>query len=167
MSYLYRALYYDNKRSNRFTRVGGGLLYGTSGSRNNSYMKVTNRCPQYRKSNRPRDQELHALTSTRVRWDGTYGLMALSKTTRKFSNRLQMSLQRQHFSPQLFKDPEPGIWTIHLPHCGPLLHQQIRSTKPRRGRGSSAFVKTLWNWLKRAKRSTLGWVSFGLSVKRD
>ena len=43
VSYLYRALYYDNKRSNRFTRVGGGLLYGTSGSRNNSYMKVTNR----------------------------------------------------------------------------------------------------------------------------
>ena len=43
VSFLYSALYYDNKRSNRFTRVGGGLLYGTSGSRNNSYMKVTSR----------------------------------------------------------------------------------------------------------------------------
>ena len=31
-----------------------------------------------------------------VLWDGTYGLSSLSEKTRK-SNRLQMSLQRQHF----------------------------------------------------------------------
>ena len=37
--------------------------------------------------------------------DGTSGLTSLSETTRK-SNHMQMKLQRQHFSPQLFKDPE-------------------------------------------------------------
>ena len=31
-----------------------------------------------------------------VLWDGTYDLSSLSEKTRK-SNRLQMSLQRQHF----------------------------------------------------------------------
>ena len=38
-------------------------------------------------------------------WDGAYGLSSLAEKTRK-SNRLQMLLQRQHFPPQLFKDPE-------------------------------------------------------------
>ena len=38
-------------------------------------------------------------------WDGTYSFLSLSEKTRK-SNRLQMSLQRQHFLLSYFKDPE-------------------------------------------------------------
>ena len=37
--------------------------------------------------------------------DGTYGFSSLSEKARK-SNRLQMSLQRQHFLLSYFKDPE-------------------------------------------------------------
>ena len=38
----------------------------------------------------------HKNKSVKVLWDGTYGFSSLSEKTRK-SNRLQMSLQRQHF----------------------------------------------------------------------
>ena len=43
--------------------------------------------------------------SLKVLSDGTYGFSSLSEKTRK-SNHLQMSLQRQYFLSQLFKDPE-------------------------------------------------------------
>ena len=45
------------------------------------------------------------LSTFKELWDGTSGLSSLSEKTRK-SNHLQMKLQKQHFSPQLFKDPE-------------------------------------------------------------
>ena len=41
----------------------------------------------------------------KVLWDGTYGFSSSSEKTRK-SNRLQMSLQRQHFLLSYFEDPE-------------------------------------------------------------
>ena len=43
--------------------------------------------------------------SLKVLSDWTYGFSSLSEKTRK-SNHLQMSLQRQYFLSQLFKDPE-------------------------------------------------------------
>ena len=56
-----------------------------------------------------------------VLWDGMYSLSSLPKKTRK-SNNLQMSLQRQHFSPQLFKDLQ-GCW------CSQSLNQQHHTWK--------------------------------------
>ena len=43
-----------------------------------------------------------------VLWDGTYGLSSLSEKTRK-SNRLQMSLQRQHFLLSYLKTLSVGL----------------------------------------------------------
>ena len=50
-------------------------------------------------------------------WDGAYGLSSLSQKTRK-SNRLQMSLQRQHFLLRYLKTLSVGpawVWTYGLP----------------------------------------------------
>ena len=50
-------------------------------------------------------------------WDGAYGLSSLSEKTRK-SNRLQMSLQRQHFVLSYLKTLSvgpAGTWTSGLP----------------------------------------------------
>ena len=58
-------------------------------------------------------------------WDGAYGLSSLSEKTRK-SNRLQMSLQRQHFLLSYFKTLSvgpAGTWTSGLPHGRPALIQ--------------------------------------------
>ena len=49
-------------------------------------------------------------------WDGTYGFSSLSDETRK-SNRLQMSLQKQHFLLSYFKTISvgpAGVWTRDL-----------------------------------------------------
>ena len=49
-------------------------------------------------------------------WDGTYGFSSLSDKTRK-SDRLQMSLQRQHFLLSYFKTLSvgpAGVWTRDL-----------------------------------------------------
>ena len=57
-------------------------------------------------------------------WDGAYGLSSLSEKTRK-SNRLQMSLQRQHFLVSYYlKTPSvgpAGTWTSGLPLSRPAL----------------------------------------------
>ena len=60
-----------------------------------------------------------------VLWDGTYGLSPLSEKTRK-SNRLQMSLQRQHFLLSYLKTLSvgpAGVRTYDLPHSSPVLNQ--------------------------------------------
>ena len=58
-----------------------------------------------------------------VLWDGTYGLSSLSEKTRK-SNRLQMSLQRQHFLlSYLKKKCWSGVRTHDLPQGSPMLNQ--------------------------------------------
>ena len=60
-----------------------------------------------------------------VLWDGTYGLSSLSEKTRK-SNRLQMSLQRQHFLLSYLKTLSvgpAGVRTHDLPHGNPVLNQ--------------------------------------------
>ena len=60
-----------------------------------------------------------------VLWDGTYGLSSLSEKTRK-SNRLQMSLQRQHFLLSYLKTLSvgpAGVRTHDLPHGSPVLNQ--------------------------------------------
>ena len=60
-----------------------------------------------------------------VLWDGTSGLSSLSEKTRK-SNRLQMSLQRQHFLLSYLKTLSVGpaeIRTHDLPHGSPVLNQ--------------------------------------------
>ena len=60
-----------------------------------------------------------------VLWDGTYGLSSLSEKTRK-SNRLQMSLQRQHFLLSYLKTLSVGparVRTHDLPHGSPVLNQ--------------------------------------------
>ena len=57
--------------------------------------------------------------------DGTYGLSSLSEKTRK-SNRLQMSLQRQHFLLSYLKTLSvgpAGVRTRDLPHGSPVLNQ--------------------------------------------
>ena len=53
-------------------------------------------------------------------WDGTSGLSSFSEKTRS-SNHLQMKLQRQHFSPHLFNDPEcwPGVSNSRPPAWQP------------------------------------------------
>ena len=71
-------------------------------------------CPHYRGIRLPlfSNSDVGPFTSrknksVKVLQDGTYGFSSLSEKTRN-SNRLQMSLQRQHFlnlSSQLFKDP--------------------------------------------------------------
>ena len=45
------------------------------------------------------------LSTFKELWDGTSSLLSLFEKTRKYDH-LQMKLQRQHFSPQLLKDPE-------------------------------------------------------------
>ena len=62
-----------------------------------------------------------------VLWDGhgTYGLLSLSDKTGK-SNRLQMSLQKQHFLLSYLKTLSvglAGVWTHDLPHGCPVLNQ--------------------------------------------
>ena len=60
-----------------------------------------------------------------VLWDGTYGSSSLSEKTRK-SNRLQMSLQRQHFLLSYLKTLSvgpAGVRTHDLPHGSPVLNQ--------------------------------------------
>ena len=60
-----------------------------------------------------------------VLWEGTYGLSSLSEKTRK-SNRLQMSLQRQHFLLSYLKTLSvgpAGVQTHDLPHGNPVLNQ--------------------------------------------
>ena len=47
-----------------------------------------------------------------VLWDGTSGLSSLSEKTRK-SNRLQMSLQRQHFLLSYLKTLSVYTLTVH------------------------------------------------------
>ena len=67
----------------------------------------------------------HKNKSVKVLWDGTYGFSSLSEKTRK-SNRLQMSLQRQHFLLSYLKTPSvgpAGIWTSDLPLSRPALSQ--------------------------------------------
>ena len=66
----------------------------------------------------------HRVTNIEVLWDGTYGLSSLSKKTRK-SNRLQMSLQRQHFLLSYLKTLSvgpAGVRTHDLPHGSPVLN---------------------------------------------
>ena len=66
-----------------------------------------------------------------VLWDGTYGLSSLSEKTRK-SNRLQMSLQRQHFLLSYLKTLSvgpAGIRTHDLPHGSPVLNQLSQKVK--------------------------------------
>ena len=58
-------------------------------------------------------------------WDGAYDLSSLSEKTRK-SNRLQMSLQRQHFLLSYLKTLSvgpAGTWTSGLPLGRPALIQ--------------------------------------------
>ena len=58
-------------------------------------------------------------------WDGTYGFSPLSEKTRK-SNRLQMSLQRQHFLLSYLKTLSvgpAGVRTRDLPLSRPALSQ--------------------------------------------
>ena len=60
-----------------------------------------------------------------VLWDGTYGLSSLSEKTRK-SNRLQVSLQRQHILLSYLKILSvgpAGVRTHDLPHGSPMLNQ--------------------------------------------
>ena len=60
-----------------------------------------------------------------VLWDGTYGFSSLSEKTRK-SNRLQMSLQRQHFLLSYLKTLSvgpAGVRTRDLPLSRPALSQ--------------------------------------------
>ena len=60
-----------------------------------------------------------------VLWDGTFGLSSLSEKTRK-SNRLQMSLQRQHFLLSYLRTLSvgpAGVRTHDLPHGSPVLNQ--------------------------------------------
>ena len=59
----------------------------------------------------------HKNRSVKVLWDGTYGFSSLSEKTRK-SNRLQMSLQRQHFLLRYLKTLSvgpAGVRTRDLP----------------------------------------------------
>ena len=77
----------------------------------------------------PPDKCVGSLTShrvmNRVMWDGTYGLSSSSEKTRK-SNRLQMSLQRQHFLLSYLKTLSvgpAGVRTHDLPHGSPVLNQ--------------------------------------------
>ena len=46
-------------------------------------------------------------------WDGAHGLSSLSEKTRK-SNRLQMSLQRQHFLHSYGEDRQTGAYPTEL-----------------------------------------------------
>ena len=46
-------------------------------------------------------------------WDGAYGLSSLSEKTRN-SNRLQMSLQRQHFLHSYGEDWQTGAYATEL-----------------------------------------------------
>ena len=67
----------------------------------------------------------HRVVNIEVLWDGTYGLSSLSEKTRK-SNRLQMSLQRQHFLLSYLKTLSvgpAGVRTHDLPHGSPVLNQ--------------------------------------------
>ena len=58
-------------------------------------------------------------------WDGTYGFSSLSEKTRKY-NRLQMSLQRQHFLLSYLETLSvgpAGVRTRDLPLIRPALSQ--------------------------------------------
>ena len=58
-------------------------------------------------------------------WDGTYGFSSLFEKTR-MPNRLQMSLQRQHFLLSYLKTLRvgpAGVWARYLPLSRPLLSQ--------------------------------------------
>ena len=57
-----------------------------------------------------------------VLWDRAYSLSSLSEKTRK-SNRLQMSLQRQHFLLRTLSVGPAGVGTHDLPHGSPMLNQ--------------------------------------------
>ena len=68
----------------------------------------------------------HKNKSVKVLWEGTYGFSSLSEKTRK-SNRLQMSLQRQHFLLSYLKTLSVGLaghWTRDLP-LGRLVLSQL------------------------------------------
>ena len=58
-------------------------------------------------------------------WDRAYGISSLSKKTRK-TNHLQMSLQRQYFSTQLFKDNE--CWSGQSLESNPLHSSLVTSS---------------------------------------
>ena len=67
----------------------------------------------------------HKNRSVKVLWDGTYGFSSLSEKTRK-SNRLQMSLQRQHFLLSYLKTLSVGpawVRTRDLTLSRPVLSQ--------------------------------------------
>ena len=67
----------------------------------------------------------HRVMNIEVLWDGTDGFSSLSKKTSK-SNRLQMSLQRQHFLLSYLKTLSvvpAGVRTHDLPHGSPVLNQ--------------------------------------------
>ena len=67
----------------------------------------------------------HKNKSVKVLWDGTYGFSSLSEKTRK-SNRLQMSLQRQHFLISYLKTLSfgpAGVRSRALPLSRPALCQ--------------------------------------------
>ena len=83
----------------------------------------------------------HKNKSVKVLWDGTYGFSSLSEKTRK-SNRLQMSLQRQHFLLSYLKTLSvgpAGVWTHDLPLGRPALSQLSQS-------GGSVFVSSECHW---------------------
>ena len=79
-----------------------------------------------------------------VLWDGTYGLSSLSEKTRK-SNRLQMSLQRQHFLLSYLKTLSvgpAGVRTHDLQHGSPVLNQLSQPVG-----GPGVGDGHCWNWL--------------------
>ena len=67
----------------------------------------------------------HKNKSVKLLWDGTYGFSSLSEKTRK-SNRLHLSLQKQHFLLSYLKTLSVGparVWTRDLPLGRPALSQ--------------------------------------------
>ena len=67
----------------------------------------------------------HKNRSVKVLWDGTYGISSLPVKTRK-SDRLQMSLHRQHFLLSYLETLTVGlvgVWTHDLPLGRPALSQ--------------------------------------------
>ena len=78
-------------------------------------------------------------------WDGAYGLSSLSEKTRK-SNRLQMSLQRQHFLLSYLKRP----WVLVRPGLEPA--------------ASRSADRRLSNWANRAAVQ-LTWRRFKFKLK--
>ena len=95
-----------------------------------------------------------------VLWDGTSGLSSLSEKTRK-SNRLQMSLQRQHF---LLSVGPAGVRTHDLPHGSPVLNQL---SQPVGGTIVHLFIAVAWKKYERTwlyfllrKPASYIWVTF-------